>query len=237
MFQSKKAEIEHGALLSELSVVLGASWVGSRSIVDAMTVIGYPSASKVRRLREYGWRALDEASEGAKIGRGCIVRWGTVVYERAELGDGVQTGHNVLVREDTRVGSGTVIGTGTVLDGRVHIGQRVSIQTGVYIPPYTRIGDEVFIAPGVCFTNDRYPPSRRLLGVTVESRAVICARAVLISGVTIGEGAVVAAGSVVTRDVDPYTVVAGVPARRMMERDEYEEKKARYELEAQEIGS
>ncbi|RLG54302.1 MAG: N-acetyltransferase [Thermoproteota archaeon] len=229
MFLSKKAEIEPGARVSSLSVVLGASRVGAEAVVDNMTIIGYPTASKVRKLADYSWSSLDEASEGAKVGKRCIVRWGTVIYERAELGDGVRTGHNVLVREDTRVGNGTIIGTGSVLDGRVQVGRKVSIQTGVYIPPYTRIGDEVFLAPGVCFTNDRYPPSRRLLGVIVESKAVVCARAVLISGVTIGEGAVVAAGAVVTRDVEPYTVVAGVPARRVMSREEYEEKKARYE--------
>ncbi len=201
-------------------------------MVDGMVVIGYPMAAKVRKLVEYSWSSLDEASDGARVGRRCVIRWGTVIYERAEIGDGVQTGHYVLVREDSRVGDGTVIGTGAVLDGRVQVGCRVSIQTGVYIPPYTKIGDDVFIAPRVCFTNDRYPPSRRLLGVTVESKAVLCAGATLVSGVRVGEGAVVAAGAVVAKDVEPYTVVAGVPARRVMSREEYEEKKAAYEQEA-----
>jgi acetyltransferase-like isoleucine patch superfamily enzyme len=115
------------------------------------------------------------------------------------------------------------------VDGRVKIGREVSIQSGVYIPPMSEVGDRVFLAPFVVITNDKYPPSRRLLGVKIENDAVIGANSVLVSGVRIGEGAVVASGAVVTRDVPPRKVVMGVPARVVGTREEYDEKKREYE--------
>ncbi|KSW11471.1 acyltransferase [Pyrodictium occultum] len=215
------------------AVVLGPSTVGEGSLVDGGVVIGYPVRRGLRgllgRSGSVGWGELDAASSGARIGRGCVIRRGSVVYERAVLGDGVETGHNVVVREDTIVGEGTVIGTGVVVDGRARIGRGVRIETGVYIPPGTVIGDRVFIGPRAVFTNDRYPPSRRLAGAVVEDEAVIGANATILPGVRVGRRAVVAAGSVVTRDVPPETVVAGVPARPVASREEYEEKRRRWE--------
>lgn len=152
------------------------------------------------------------------------MRRGTVIYESVTIGDRVETGHHVVIREKTTIGSNTVIGTATVIDGNASIGSNTRIETGVYIPPGTRIGSNVFIGPRAVFTNDKYPPSGRLHGATVEDGAVIGANAVILPGVHIGAGAVVAAGSVVTRDIPPGVVVAGSPARPIGTRGEYDRK-------------
>ncbi|WP_066794620.1 acyltransferase [Caldivirga sp. MU80] len=227
-FISSRARL-NGAVVGD-SVILGPSVVGEGSFIDDDVTIGYPVRSKIRSVRSMG--ELDLVSEGARIGGGCIIRRGTVIYENVELGNNVETGHNVLIRERTVIGDGTRIGTATVIDGDVKIGRNVSIQSMVYIPIGTVIEDEVFIGPNAVITNDKYPPSRRLQGVTIRRGAVIGANATLIAGVEVGEGAVVAAGSVVTRDVEPRTVVAGVPAKPIYSLDEYLKKKRAYELSA-----
>ncbi|MEM2763652.1 MAG: DapH/DapD/GlmU-related protein, partial [Sulfolobales archaeon] len=146
-----------------------------------------------------------------------------------ELHDEVELGHNVLIREGTVVNAKTKIGTGTIVDGHTTIGNNSNIQSGVYIPISTKIGNRVFIGPRAVITNDRYPPSKRIVETIIEDDAVIGANSTIVAGVRIGRRAVVAAGAVVTKDVDSDTVVAGVPAKPIMKRDEYEARKKRYE--------
>ncbi len=227
MFLSKKASLEGVRLEGEVTV-LGPSEIGEETILGVYTVIGYPTYGKIKGLVP-SLEAYDQVSEGAIVGERSFIRSHSVVYERVRIGKGVQTGHGVLIREDTIIGDGTVVGSHTIVDGRVKIGEKVSIQSGNYIPPESVIGDNVFLAPFVVITNDRYPASRRLLGVTIEDDAVIGANSVLISGVKVGRGAVVGAGAVVTKDVPPDTVVLGVPAKPVMSRDTYDRKKAEYE--------
>ncbi|MEM3480126.1 MAG: DapH/DapD/GlmU-related protein [Candidatus Korarchaeum sp.] len=233
MYLSKKASVE-GALFEGEAVVLGPTMIGRGSVIGLYSIVGYPTSLKVRRSGA-SLEAYDELSEGAMIGENCLIRSNSVIYERVTIGNGVQTGHFILVREDSRVGDNTVIGTNSLIDGRVKIGSGVSIQSGVYIPPMSVIGDRVFLAPFVVITNDKYPPSKRLLGVIVEDNAIIGANSVLVSGVRVGEGAVVAAGAVVTRDVPPGKVVMGVPAKVVGTRDDYERRKREYETQTSSI--
>ncbi len=87
----------------------------------------------------------------------------------------------------------------------------------------------MFIGPGVVFTNDPYPMSPNMIGVHVESGAIVCAGAMLKAGVTVGSKAVVGLGAVVTKDVPPETVVYGNPARVRYSLAEYLEKQKKWE--------
>jgi len=154
---------------------------------------------------------INFVSEKAKLGRN------VKIWHFAYVGDGVEIGDNVSIGSLAHVDYGVKIGEGTRIGGLA------------YIPPLSVIGRNVFIGPATVLTNDRYPPSRRLEGVTVEDGVVIGAKAVVGSGLKIGVNSVVCMGAVVTRDVPPETVVMGVPARPVYSRSEYEAKKAGWE--------
>lgn len=120
----------------------------------------------------------------------------------------IQMGCKFLNGRKIRLGAHNVINFGCLLDGR-----RFSIRTGANVS----IGPEASI---LTLGHDPQSPDFADRGgdVTIGDFAWIAYRAIVMPGVTIGDGAVVAAGSVVTRDVEPYAIVAGVPARKVGER-------------------
>lgn len=123
------------------------------------------------------------------------------------------------------IGDESKIGTFVEIQKGVKIGRRVKISSHSFICEGVTIEDCVFIGHGVMFTNDKYPHSTNAEGglqteldwkciPTFVKRGVsIGSNATILCGVTIGEDAIVGAGSVVTHDVPPRAIVAGVPAR------------------------
>ncbi|MCI4438177.1 MAG: N-acetyltransferase [Ignisphaera sp.] len=238
-FVSSRSIIGKGVVLGKEVFIYGATRIGANTLIDSGVTLGYPTRQKVLKLLSDETEVsiqntdfhelLDRISDGVEIGQNCIIRRGTIIYENVKLGNNCETGHNVLIREHVSIGDGCKIGSYTIIDGYVSIGSNTVIQSAVYIPPKVIIGSGVFIAPRVVFTNDRYPPSSRLIETVIEDDAVIGANATIVAGIRIGKGAVIAAGSVVTKSVEPYTVVAGIPAKPIMTRDEYERRKKEYE--------
>lgn len=151
------------------------------------------------------------------------------IAKDAELGRNVKIWHFAYVGSKSRIGDNVVIGSLTHIDYDVKIGNNSRIEGSVYIPPLTVIGKNVFIGPAAVFTNDPYPPSKRLIGVVIGDNAVIGARAVVKAGVRIGKNSVVAMGAVVTKDVPDNMVVVGVPARPSYSRAEYDSRRRRWE--------
>ena len=146
------------------------------------------------------------------------------ISEKAKVGKNTKIWHFAYVGDDTEIGDNTKIGSLAHVDYNVKIGTNTMIEGLVYIPPLSRIGNNVFIGPSVSLTNDPFPPSEKLIGVTIKDNVIIGSRAVIKAGVTIGENSVVAMGAVVTKDIPPNTVVGGVPAKEMYSRDEYDKK-------------
>lgn len=160
-----------------------------------------------------GYRYASDAGPTV-IGDDARVRAHAIVYGDVTIGDGLTTGHGVLIREHTTVGNAVLVGTHTILDGNVEVGSQVSLQSRVYVPTNSVIGDQVFVGPGATLTNDPYPLRRdvELAGPTLERGVSVGANATLLPGVTVGERSFVAAGAVVTADVPPDTLAVGVPA-------------------------
>ena len=119
----------------------------------------------------------------------------------------IYAGAEIRSPECIVIGDGTIIGHDAKLDGRrrLHIGNNVNLSTGVWI--WT-------------LQHDYRDPNFGVIGgpVTIGDHAWLSCRVTILPGVTIGEGAVVVAGAVVTKDVEPYTVVGGVPAKKIGER-------------------
>jgi acetyltransferase-like isoleucine patch superfamily enzyme len=146
------------------------------------------------------------------------------VSDKAKIGKNVKIWHFTYVGDDTEIGNNVKIGSLVHIDYNVKIGENTLIEGSVYIPPLSRIGNNVFIGPAAVLTNDPYPPSNKMVGVTIEDNAIIGSRAVIKAGVTIGKNSVVAMGAVVTKDVPENTVVVGIPAKEKYSREEYNKK-------------
>ena len=164
---------------------------------------------------------LGDSEEGLVIiGDNAFIRSGSIIYSNVKIGNGLKTGHSILVRENSDIGDNVLIGTNSVLDGNCKIGNNVSVQTSAYITAYTTIEDDVFIGPRVVTTNDRYMfRGAKLIGPTIKKGARIGANATILPGVVIGRGAVVGSGAVVSRDVPDQVTVVGNPAKILKQRD------------------
>ena len=159
-------------------------------------------------------RAL--ADYALRIGRNAIVRSGSVLYAGSRIGDGFETGHNVVVREQNEIGSQVKVWNSSTIDYGCVIGDRVKIHSNCYVAQFTTIEDDVFLSPGASLANDPHPGSATHLcmrGPTIKAGAQIGMNATILPFVTIGERALVGAGAVVTHDVGAGETVAGVPAR------------------------
>jgi len=150
----------------------------------------------------------------AEIGPGAIIRANTIIYSNVRIGSGLETGHNVVIREENVIGDRFRIWNNSVVDYGCAIGRDVRVHCNVYIAQYTVIEDEVFMAPGVTIANDLHPIcTRDMRGPTIKRRARIGCNATLLPRIVIGESALIGAGSVVAGDVPDRAVVFGNPAR------------------------
>lgn len=151
------------------------------------------------------------------------------LVETDRIGAGTKIWAFAHVMPDVVVGENCNIGNNVFIESGVRVGGGVTIKNNALIWKGVQIADYVFIGPNVVFTNDLRPRSPRMpqikaQGLTesdwlvetfVEEGASIGANTTIIAGVTLGKYCMVGAGSVVTKDVEPYALVVGNPARQV----------------------
>ena len=137
---------------------------------------------------------LDLKGINARIEPGVIIR------------DQVEIGEGAVIMMGSMINIGSVIGEGTMIDMNATLGGRATV------------GKNCHVGAGAVLAGVIEPPSAS--PVVIEDGVVIGANAVVLEGVRVGEGAVVAAGAIVTKDVEPHTVVAGTPAKMIKKIDD-----------------
>jgi UDP-2-acetamido-3-amino-2,3-dideoxy-glucuronate N-acetyltransferase len=148
-----------------------------------------------------------------------------LVEEGAIIGSRSKVWHWCQVRSGARVGEDCILAKGVFIDTGVVIGNKVKIQNNVSIYQGVEIEDGVFVGPHVCFTNDFLPravtPDLKLKNAAdwkvtktfVAKGVSIGANSTIVAGVKVAEWSMIGAGSVVTKNVPPYALVYGNPAR------------------------
>lgn len=145
-----------------------------------------------------------------------------IVDNGATIGDRTKIWHFSHISSGATIGSDCSFGQNVFVARGVRIGNGVKVQNNVSIYEGVVLEDYVFCGPSMVFTNVRTPRSafpRNTAADYLETRvkhgASVGANATIVCGTTVGEWAFIAAGAVVTKDVAPYALMAGVPARRI----------------------
>jgi UDP-2-acetamido-3-amino-2,3-dideoxy-glucuronate N-acetyltransferase len=143
-----------------------------------------------------------------------------IIDPGASIGEGTRVWHWVHVCAGARIGADCSLGQNVFVGNRVAIGRNVKIQNNVSVYDNVTLEDDVFCGPSMVFTNVYNPRSavsrkHEYRDTLVKRGATLGANCTIVCGVTIGEHAFVGAGAVVNRDVAPFALVVGVPARQV----------------------
>ena len=167
------------------------------------------------------------------------------MHERADAANFLRIASNVRLGKNTaihcfvnlygcEIGDESRVGAFVEIQKNVKVGARCKISSHTFVCEGVAIEDDVFIGHGVMFINDLDPRATadgrpqteadwQVITTRVRRGASVGSGATILGGVTIGENALVGAGAVVTRDVEPGTVVVGNPARFLRKRDKQQE--------------
>lgn len=141
----------------------------------------------------------------------------TAIVDGAKIGEGTKVWHFSHLM-DCQIGKNCTIGQNCFIASGVKLGNNVKVQNNVSIYTGVECEDDVFLAPSMVFTNVKNPRSeikQDYEKTIVRKGATIGANATIVCGVEIGEYAFIGAGSVVTKNVKPYSLVVGNPAKHI----------------------
>ncbi len=210
------------------NVVLGTGCrVGHHAVIHADTVVGndvriddHAVLGKLPMRAANSAVTKEQELPPLSVGDACIVGTGVVLYRGARIDGKVLMADLCTIRENVTIGRGTIVGRGVTVENLCTVGRYCKLESECYITAYSELEDRVFVAPGVVTSNDNYVGRtaerfKHFKGVTVRKGGRIGAGTVVLPGIEVGEDALVAAGSVVTRNVTPRTIVLGGPAKRL----------------------
>jgi UDP-2-acetamido-3-amino-2,3-dideoxy-glucuronate N-acetyltransferase len=143
-----------------------------------------------------------------------------IVDEGAQIGEGSRVWHFVHVCGGARIGKGVSLGQNVFVGNKVTIGDKCKIQNNVSVYDNVTLEEGVFCGPSMVFTNVYNPRSlierkNEYRDTLVKKGATLGANCTIVCGATVGEYAFVGAGAVINKDVKPYALMVGVPARQI----------------------
>lgn len=178
--------------------------LGKDVIVDDNVQLGYMTGRKIK-------------DHTLRIGDGSKIRCGTVIYGGTTIGGGLQTGHNVTIREENEIGDNFNVWNCTTIDYGCKIGNNVKIHCNCYVAQFTVVEDNAFMAPGVTIANDIHPgcefSAKCMKGPHIEEGVEIGVNVTILPFVRIGAHSVIGSGAVITKDIPAGSVVVGNPGR------------------------
>ena len=200
--------------------------IGNGTRIFDNAIIGRPPLSTGNTTRE-----VDSSFDTLTICENCVIGASSVLYTNLKIGRNVLIGDLARIREGCDISDSLVIGGAVLVMYNTKIGTRTRIIDGSIITGNMIIEEDVFIGPGVNTVNDdnvylarfKIEPLK-IRGPIIRRFALIGTGATLSSGIEIGEGAIVAPNAMVTKDVEEWTVVAGIPATKRKDVS-YEHKK------------
>jgi UDP-2-acetamido-3-amino-2,3-dideoxy-glucuronate N-acetyltransferase len=151
-----------------------------------------------------------------------------IVDEGAQIGEGTRVWHFAHVCGGAKIGKGVSLGQNVFVGNKVTIGDKCKIQNNVSVYDNVTLEEGVFCGPSMVFTNVYNPRSlierkNEYLNTLVKKGATLGANCTIVCGTTVGEYAFLGAGAVINKDVQPYALVVGVPARQIGWMSEYGE--------------
>jgi acetyltransferase-like isoleucine patch superfamily enzyme len=203
------SRLNKGARIGEGSIIRAGISIGEQAVVEPYSVVEQ-DVSPRSHVRGNPARVNIHIPGG-------IVHPQAIV-ESTQIGEQTRIWAFCHVLPGAKIGQDVNLCDHTFVENDVIIGNRVTVKCGVQLWDGLRIEDDVFIGPNVTFTNDLFPRSKQYPAdgfpeTRIKKGASIGANATILPGITVGEYAMIGAGSVVTQDVPPYTVVVGNPAR------------------------
>lgn len=196
---SDKANLAEGVEIGAFSIIHADVEIGAHTKIGAYCELGLPTPlANIPKLT---------------IGADCTIRSHSIFYSGSVIGDKLNTGHYVCVRENSLVGTGCQFGNRTDIQGDCTIGNYTKMHADVHVGKKSVIGNYVWLFPEVLLTNDPTPPSDDLVGVIIDDFAVLAAKVLVLPGVHIGKDAVVAAGSLVKESIADGKLANGSPAK------------------------
>ncbi|UPT66255.1 MAG: hypothetical protein M0D57_17510 [Sphingobacteriales bacterium JAD_PAG50586_3] len=198
------------------TVVNNCKLANNVSIEDHCT-IGYGNAT--------GWFSRETPTDKLVfdpllVGGGSLIREGATIYVGGVIGENVRINHKVVIRENSKIGDSTSIGTMCDLEGNLTVGTYCSINSNVHLCSDTFIGDYVFMAPFTVTTNGNPMMYRRPLlyekfgyekGPRIESGCQIAVHVIILPKLIIGHESIIGANTLVTKDVEPLSIIIGSP--------------------------
>ncbi len=215
VFLSKDTKIGKGSVISNNVTIYEKVTIGQNVTIFDGTVLGRPPKATNSITRKPKNRL-----EHLTIGNGSIIGANCVLYIGTHIGKEVLIGDLTTIREECNISDDVVIGRGVLVMYNTKIGKKSKIIDGAIITGDMIIENNVFIGPGVNTINDNSPYLKRLglipfnaKGPVIRKYALIGAGANINGGIEIGIGSIVAPNSMVTKNVPPWTIVSGIPAK------------------------